>query len=67
LRYDLIVVAITGRTIHFCISHPKKSAFHFNISKHVQLWKVLVTYDLNAVRADKRNPSTLAGVLCFLN
>ncbi|WP_230842053.1 hypothetical protein, partial [Vibrio harveyi] len=51
----------------FCISHPKKSAFHFNISKHVQLWKVLVTYDLNAIRADKRNPSTLAGVLCFLN
>jgi hypothetical protein len=46
----------------FCISHPQKSEFHFNAAKNVQLWELLTTYDPNAFRADKRNPSTVAGV-----
>ena len=45
----------------------KNSHTTFNSAKNVQLWELLTTHDLNAFRADKRNPSTVAGALSFLS
>ncbi|WP_434068938.1 hypothetical protein, partial [Vibrio campbellii] len=39
----------------------------FNSANNVQLWELLTTHDPNACRADKRNPSTMAGALYFLS